>query len=203
MAVESRGHGQYRPPAADADVVAAIRPECAAARVQSRYPPGVAHDLSEVIECQHAVLAAVDVDKCARRVERQTPRIGDPWIATEQSDRFAPGIEAEDRTIAPAVSAARASNKELRNPRSYRTTSSFHDAQTLPTPHGKQTPPHSQRYTHPGRRAALCLGAGRAPVGRHERAYRSAGYVAELPSPSTKLRMPTTTDARAGTLVES
>jgi hypothetical protein len=102
MPVESRRHGQYRPPAADADVVASIRPEYATARVQSGYPPGVTYHVPEPIERQHAVVAAVEVDECAPRVERQTthgdrPRgstirgsllngpIGSPWASKLRS----------------------------------------------------------------------------------------------------------------------
>jgi hypothetical protein len=57
-------------PAARTEVVATIVSECATARVKSGYPSGVAHDLTVMIECQHAVVAAVEVDECARRVNR-------------------------------------------------------------------------------------------------------------------------------------
>ena len=103
--IESRGHGGYRPRSAHRDVVAAIWPERGTARIKSWNSPGVAHGVSEVIERQHAVLAAVEVDQRARRVKRETTRIGDQRIAAEWPKQLALAVEAENRAVATAVGA--------------------------------------------------------------------------------------------------
>ena len=194
--VESRRHGQYRPPPADADVVATIRPECAAARVQSGYPPGVTYHVPEPIERQHAVVAAVEVDECARRVERQTARIDDPRIAAERSHRLAFGVGAENHTVAAAVGAARAGDKELRNSCFCRTTSSSHDARTLLTLRGESA--HRRgRCLSPPRRAGSAhrigdegvAGVGCPADGRTARCARGLASKCATPTAAAAVRI--------------
>ena len=70
--VQSGVHGQYRPCAAHAQVVATVGPERATARIKPGYSTGVMHDVSALIERQHAIIPTVEVDERSRRVKRET-----------------------------------------------------------------------------------------------------------------------------------
>ena len=119
-------------------------PERATARIKPSYSTGVMHDVSALIEHQHAIIPTVEVDERARRVKRETSRIGDPRIAAERPERFAFAVEAEDRAVAPAVGAPCAGHEEAHQVMLTRTSGGF-------------SPAFRQEREHPARRAKLSL----------------------------------------------
>jgi hypothetical protein len=64
------------------------------------------------IECQNAFIAAVQVDKAARRVEGHAARIRDPRIPAKRSHEFTVRAEGENRAVAVAIGSAGAGDED-------------------------------------------------------------------------------------------
>jgi hypothetical protein len=73
--------------AAKADIVAAVPPQIAAARIQSFHYLCRAHDLSVAVEGENPIGSAVDKEQSVDRVDPKPARIDDAWIVAEYADQ--------------------------------------------------------------------------------------------------------------------
>src|SRR5207244_10090618 len=73
--VELSGEGHDRSLAAEANIVSAVRPEIAAARIQSDDASARAHHMSVAVECQNPIGTAVDKEPSVVPADPQPARI--------------------------------------------------------------------------------------------------------------------------------
>ena len=75
--------GQDRAAAPQGNAVAAVRCERAAAGVQALFTARVQSDIAVLVEREHPVIAAGDVDQITGRAQAQAARISDPGVVAE------------------------------------------------------------------------------------------------------------------------
>ena len=104
--VELSGEGHDRSLAAEANIVSAVRPEIAAARIQSDDASARVHHMSVAVECQNPIGTAVDEEQSIDPTAPKSARIDDAGIAAEYAYRLTVVSEGDNFSIARAVRAS-------------------------------------------------------------------------------------------------
>lgn len=93
-------------------MIAAIRPEIAAARVQSANRASVANDPPIPVERQHPIGAAVEKEQPFLAVNGKATRIGNAAVIAEGAEPPTAEIEGEKRAVAVTIGTARTGNEK-------------------------------------------------------------------------------------------
>src|SRR6267142_612674 len=104
--VELCGKGHDGSLAAEADIVPAVRPKIAAARIQSDDASARVHHMSVAVERQNPIGTAVDEEQSIVPADPQPARIDDARIAAENAYRLTIIGKRDNFAIARAVRAS-------------------------------------------------------------------------------------------------
>ena len=110
--VELSGEGHDRSLAAEADIISAVRPEIATARIQSDDASARVHHMSVAVERQNPIGAAVDEEQSVVPADPQPTRIDDARIAAENANRLTIVGKRDNFSIASAVCTGRTCDEE-------------------------------------------------------------------------------------------
>jgi hypothetical protein len=109
-----RSRGRRRVITADRDRDQQPRPavRCPAAGVKARGATRVQNDRPVLVQREHPVVAAGDIDQVGCRAQAQAARINDPAIAAERPGQLPVGGKAQKRTVPVAVRATGAGHHD-------------------------------------------------------------------------------------------
>src|SRR5882762_9007948 len=110
--VELSGEGHDRSLAAEANIISAVRPEIATARIQSDHASARVHHMSVAVERQNSIGTAVDEEQSVVPADPQPARIDDARIAAENANRLTIVGKRDNFSIASAVRTGRTCDEE-------------------------------------------------------------------------------------------